>query len=125
NAFFDAATEIIKLSVSGAPFGQSCDNAACAPILWHELGHWLDERYGSGNDSRGFGEGNADDFAQYQMDRAELAYGGASRSGENATPFCGDCESRQGCLGEPHLDGPPLMGALWKVRLPVTTVICR
>lgn len=30
--------------------------------------------------------------------------------------FCGDCETDQGCYGESHIDGLPLMGAMWKVR---------
>lgn len=116
NALFDAYHGVIRLSISGAAYGKSCPNASFAPIVWHEMGHWLNQLYGSDNDYRGFGEGNADVFAMYQMDQPELAYGSVGRSGENTLSFCGDCASRQGCLGDVHLDGLPLMGALWKVR---------
>ena len=116
NALFDAVTGVIKFSVSGEEFGLNCPNASFAPLIWHEMGHWLNERYGSGNDRKGFGEGSADVYAMYQMDQPVLRYGNVMRSGENASSFCGDCESSQGCRGLPHEDGKPLMGALWKVR---------
>jgi hypothetical protein len=125
NSLYDAVLQVIKLSVSGADFGASCPNASFAPIVWHELGHWLNERYDSGNDRAGFGEGNADAFALYQMDQPELVYGSLARSGENDEPFCGDCRSRQGCQEETHRDGLPLMGALWKARRELETSLGR
>jgi hypothetical protein len=57
----------------------------------------------------------------YQMDFPRLRYGALERSGENdpaSAYFCGDCESQQTCHDflDPHVNGLPLMGALWKVR---------
>jgi hypothetical protein len=122
----------------------ACPMTAYAPIIWHEMGHWLADRYGNGNGGRnikfhGFGEGVADTFSLYQMDFHRLVYNSpklpglpatpqcpptpntapsVDRCGENTDMFCGNCESQQGCLGigDPHRNGQPLMGAFWKMR---------
>lgn len=116
-ASYSGSRMVVKFSVAGS----GCPNAAFAPLIWHELGHWLNDLYHNGNDRRGFGEGIADTYAMYQMDYPELRYGSISRCGENTQPYCGDCLSRQGCYGEEHDDGLPMMGALWKVRRELKT----
>ncbi len=108
-----------------------CSNHAFHTIIWHEMGHWMNDRYGSGNVG-GFGEGNADAWALYISDqpilgpvKVDTPLGPpvvVQRSGENTRQFCGDCPRRRGCTdclechGESHADGEVLMGALWKVR---------
>lgn len=119
NAFYSPFAQVIKFSVGNGT--ANCPNHAYAPIIWHELGHWLNDRYGNGgNDDRGgFGEGNGDVFALYQMDYHELRRGNLARDGLNTRMFCGDCESQRICgtfPNDPHIQGEPLMGALWKVR---------
>ena len=83
------------------------------------MGHWLNDLYGSGNGSDGFGEGNADVFAMYLVDDPIVGQdfcgsGCNVRDGNNTRQFCGDCCN--GCYGQVHADGEVLMGALWKVR---------
>ena len=96
--------------------GPTCPNFAYSSVVAHEMGHWLNELYGSGNGPDGFGEGNADVFAMYLYDDPNFALGWAGtqsvlRTGENSRPFCG-----VGCYAEVHDAGEVLMGALWKVR---------
>lgn len=97
----------------------SCNNTAFSVIVAHELGHWLNVRYGTGNGSDGMGEGNADVFALFQYDdaingRFFFTNGGYVRSGNNTRQFCGD--NNPGCYGQVHADGEVWMGAAWKVR---------
>ncbi len=128
NAEFDSFSEKIKFSISTRPCGGNCPNASFAPVLWHEMGHWLIQRYGNAlanaavqpRSVAAFHEGVADVFALYQMDYPLLKYGNVERDGENDPSqwyFCGDCESEQTCHSfSAHLNGLPIMGALWKVR---------
>jgi hypothetical protein len=62
----------MTFSIGGTRCGEqgciTCTNQAYAPVIWHEMGHWLNDRYGSGNNTQGFAEGNADVFALYQTD---------------------------------------------------------
>ncbi|MCP5021719.1 MAG: hypothetical protein GY930_08060 [bacterium] len=97
----------------------SCNNTAYSVIVAHELGHWLNVRYGTGNGNDGMGEGNADIFALYQYDdaingRYFFTNGGYVRTGNNTRQFCGD--NNPGCYGQVHNDGEVWMGAAWKVR---------
>lgn len=99
--------------------GSGCAATSFDNVVWHEMGHWMNDRYGSGNGSDGFGEGNADVFAMYQANSPNVGDGfcgpGCSiRTGLNTRSFCGD--SNPGCYGQVHTDGEVLMGALWKVR---------
>lgn len=97
-----------------------CVNTAFSSVIHHEIGHWMNDRYGSFNGGDGFGEGNADVFAMYQADSPIVGDGFSGpgtfvRHGENTRQFCGD--SNPGCYGQVHTDGEVLMGALWKVRV--------
>lgn len=99
--------------------GGGCPNTAYSTVVAHEMGHWLNVNYGSGNGGDGFGEGNADVFGMYLTDQPVIAQdffgiGQPIRTGLNTTAFCGDLSP--GCHGEVHFDGEVLMGALWKVR---------
>ena len=61
-------------------------NTAYSTVVVHEMGHWMNDRYGSGNGGDGFGEGNADNFATYITDQPIV--------GED---FCGTgCHVRDG-----------------------------
>ncbi|MFQ5748758.1 MAG: hypothetical protein ACE5H3_04785 [Planctomycetota bacterium] len=113
NAFFDGSSINFFLA------GGSCVNTAYSTVVVHEEGHWANIRYGSGNGSDGFGEGNSDVYAMYTYDgpivgRDFAGPGNNIRTGNNTRQFCGD--SNPGCYGEVHNDGEVLMGALWKVR---------
>ena len=102
----------------------SCNNTAFSAVVAHEMGHWLNERYGTGNGSipggnNGMGEGNADVFALYSGDdpingRFFFTSGGFVRTGLNNRQYCGD--GNQGCYNQVHADGEPWMGAAWKIR---------
>ncbi len=99
--------------------GFGCVNTSYSTVVAHEEGHWANDRYGSGNGSDGFGEGNADVFAMYIYDTPIVGEdfsgpGTFVRTGENTRQFCGD--GNGGCYGQVHDDGEVLMGALWKVR---------
>lgn len=115
NASYDgASTTFYKGSAT-------CADSAYSTIIAHESGHWMNDRYHSGNGPDGFGEGNADVFGMYLFDspfHAEDFHctgpGCEGRSGLNTLQFCGDTAT--GCYGELHKDGEVLMGALWKVR---------
>jgi len=100
--------------------GGGCNNTAFSNVIFHEMGHWMNDQYSSGNGSDGFGEGNADVFAMYQSDSPIVGLdffgpGSNIRDGNNTKQFCGD--ANPGCFGEVHSDGEVLMGALWKVRV--------
>ncbi|MFT7484538.1 MAG: hypothetical protein ACI9F9_000378, partial [Candidatus Paceibacteria bacterium] len=99
--------------------GSGCPNAAYSTVVAHELGHWLNVRYGTDNGSDGMGEGNADVWAMYVLGTPTVGkdfFGSGSkiRSGLNTRQFCGD--SNGGCYGEVHADGEVWMGAAWKIR---------
>ncbi|MEO6708684.1 MAG: hypothetical protein ABIP42_03855, partial [Planctomycetota bacterium] len=113
-------------SVNFFAAGGGCVNTAYSTVVAHEMGHWLNVRYASGNGGDGFGEGNADVWAMYLTDQPVVGDnffngGGIIRTGLNGTPFCGDLAG--GCHGEVHADGEVLMGALWKVRSRLKTAL--
>lgn len=113
NAYFDGG------SVNYYTSGGGCNNTAFSSVVAHELGHWLNVRYGTGNGSDGMGEGNADVFSMYTYDdpvvgRFFTTGGGFVRTGTNTRQFCGDNNS--GCHGGVHANGEVWMGAAWKVR---------
>lgn len=113
NAFFNGS------SVNYYQAGGGCVNTAFSTVILHEIGHWANVRYSSGNGSDGFGEGNADVFAMYMTDTPQVGAGfftsgGNIRTGTNTKQFCGDCCG--GCYGGVHADGEVLMGAMWKIR---------
>jgi hypothetical protein len=106
-------------SVNFFAAGGGCVNTSYSTVVAHEMGHWLNVRYASGNGGDGFGEGNADTWATYLTDQPVVGdnfftNGGIIRTGLNGRTFCGD--QNGGCYGEVHADGEVLMGALWKVR---------
>jgi len=99
--------------------GGSCVNTAYSSVVAHECGHWLNDRYGTGNGPDGIGEGNADVFAMYLYDTPLVGEdfcgsGCGIRTGLNTRQFCGDLFG--GCHGQVHADGEVWMGAAWKVR---------
>ena len=99
--------------------GGSCNNTAFSAVVAHEMGHWLNVRYGTNNGSDGMGEGNADVFALYLYDdpimgRFFRTNGGFVRDGNNTRQYCGD--GNGGCYGQVHADGEVWMGAAWKIR---------
>ena len=111
------------VSVNFYPEGGGCRATAYSTVVVHEMGHWLNDRYSSGNGSDGFGEGNADVFAMYITNQPitgeEFRPGTDIRTGLNTRQFCGD--SNPGCYGQVHADGEVLGGALWKVRARLQT----
>ena len=118
NAFYDGFSTNYFNAQGG------CANTAFSSVIHHEMGHWMNDRYGSFNGSDGFGEGNADVFAMYQADSPIVGDGFSGpgtivRNGENTRQFCGDANN--GCYGQVHTDGEVLMGALWKVRKQLNT----
>ncbi len=107
------------VSVNFYQAGGGCVNTAYSTVVVHEYGHWLNDLYGSGNGSDGFGEGNADVFAMYMYDDpiVGLDFCGSGcnvRTGTNTRPYCGD--GNGGCYGQVHTDGEVWMGAAWKIR---------
>ncbi len=115
NAFFDG------VSINFFLAGGGCENTAFSTVVTHELGHWLNVLYGTGNNSSGMGEGNADVFAMYTFDTPVLGDGfcGAGcnvRNGTNTRQWCGT-----GCYGQVHADGEVWMGAAWKIRRNLNT----
>jgi len=111
NAYYDGN------SINFYNAGQ-CSNTAYSTIIAHEEGHWLNDRYGTGNGGDGMGEGNADVWAMYTFDTAivgsNFSGGGYIRTGNNTRQYCGD--ANPGCYGQVHTDGEVWMGAAWKVR---------
>jgi len=113
NAYFDGG------SVNFFRSGGGCYNTGFSTVVAHEMGHWLNVLYGTGNGPDGMGEGNADVFAMFTYDdpivaRFFFTNGGFIRTGENTRQFCGD--DHGGCYGEVHNDGEVWMGAAWKVH---------
>jgi hypothetical protein len=113
NAYYDGS------SLNFFAAGGNCPNTGYSTIVAHEDGHWLNDRYGTGNGGDGMGEGNADVFAMYSYDDPVVGLnfcgtGCNVRNGNNTRQFCGDCCG--GCYGEVHADGEVWMGAAWKIR---------
>jgi len=97
----------------------NCVNSAYSTVVFHEMGHFLNQLYGSFNASDGFGEGMADVWAVYASDQPVVGQdfsspGGFIRTAENSSMFCGD--DNQGCQGQTHANGQPLVAAFWNVR---------
>jgi len=118
NAYFDGVSINFFLPGSG------CVNTAYSTVVSHELGHWLNVLYGTGNGGDGIGEGNADVFAMYAYDEpvvgADFCGSGCFiRTGTNTRPYCGDGQG--GCYGQVHADGEVWMGAAWKIRRNLNT----
>ncbi len=113
NAQFDGTATLYYVAADG------CVNTAYSTVVYHEMGHFLNELYGSSNGADGFGEGAADIWAMFAADDPVVGAdfsgtGSFIRSGLNTRAFCGD--ESQGCYGQVHADGEPLMGAFWKWR---------
>ncbi|MDA0948865.1 MAG: hypothetical protein O2799_10100, partial [Planctomycetota bacterium] len=113
NAYFDG------FSTNYFAAGGGCSNTAFSNVVAHELGHWLNVRYNTGNGGDGMGEGNADVWAMYTYDTPVIGEGffagtGQIRNGTNTRQYCGD--GNGGCYGAVHTDGEVWMGAAWKVR---------
>jgi len=113
-------------SVNFYAAGGSCNNTGFSTVIGHELGHWLNNLYGTGNGGDGMGEGAADVWTMYAFDTPIngdhfFTSGGFVRSGNNTRQFCGDCSP--GCHGGVHADGQVLGGALWKVRDQLNTAL--
>jgi hypothetical protein len=95
----------------------NCPNTAYSSLVLHEMGHWLNDIYGNGNNFfSGFGEGNADAFALYVLDdpivgKDFFGPGNDLRDANDSNLWCGP-----GCYFTPHDNGEVLMGALWNVR---------
>ncbi len=118
NAFYNGSS-INFFNASG-----SCSNTAYATVITHEQGHWMNDRYSTGNGPDGMGEGNADIWAMYLFDSPVVGPnfngGSAIRTGNNNRAFCGD--SNSACYGGVHTDGEPWMGAAWKIRNRLNTI---
>ena len=112
-------------SINFFPAGGGCVNTAYSTIISHEQGHWMNDRYSTGNGSDGMGEGNADVWSMYIWDTPLIGQnfsgGGYLRTGNNLRQFCGDLNG--GCYGEVHDDGEVWMGAAWKVRNNLNTTL--
>ncbi|MCC6406483.1 MAG: hypothetical protein IT453_04920 [Planctomycetes bacterium] len=113
NAYYNGS------SVNFYQAGGGCTNTANSSVVIHEMGHWMNDRYSSGNGSDGFGEGNADNFSTYILEDPIVGHdfcgtGCNVRDANNTRQFCGD--SNPGCYGEVHADGEVIMGAMWKAR---------
>jgi hypothetical protein len=113
NAYYDGGSINFYIAAGG------CVNTAYSTVVAHEYGHWLNDKYSTGNGGDGMGEGNADVWAMYTWDDPIVGFdfcgtGCHVRDGRNTRQFCGDCCG--GCYGEVHADGEVWMGAAWKVR---------
>lgn len=113
NAYYDGG------SVNFYQPGGGCVNTAYSSVVLHEMGHWMNDRYDSGNGPDGFGEGNADNFSTHVLDDPIVGLnfcgiGCNVRDANNNKQFCGD--NNGGCYVGVHANGEVLMGALWKVR---------
>jgi len=113
NAFWDG------VSINFFPENSGCVNTAYSTVVAHELGHWLNFLYGTGNGFDGMGEGNADVFAMYTYDDPIVGKdfagpGNHIRNGMNMNQACDDASPA--CYGQVHADGMPWMGAAWKIR---------
>ncbi|MFO0985634.1 MAG: hypothetical protein U1E76_28515, partial [Planctomycetota bacterium] len=112
NAYYDGS------SINFYKKGSGCENFAYSTIVGHELGHWYNDKFSSGNGGDGFGEGNADAWCLYGADdryngKDCCGTGTYVRDGENKKKYDGSCG---GSCSEVHECGKVLMGALWKVR---------
>ena len=113
NAFFNGS------SINFFQAGGGCVNTSYSSVVAHELGHWLNVLYNTGNGPDGMGEGNADIWSMYTFDdpivgRDFCGTGCNVRTGNNNRQYCGD--GNGGCYGGVHADGEVWMGAAWKVR---------
>ncbi len=113
NAYYDG------VSINFYAAGGGCPNTGFSTVVSHEDGHWLNDRYSTGNGADGMGEGNADVWAMYSYDTPIVGQdfcgtGCNVRDGNNTRQYCGD--GNGGCYGEVHADGEVWMGAAWKVR---------
>jgi len=104
--------------------GGGCPNTCYSTVVAHEMGHWLNVLYGTGNGGDGIGEGNADVWSMYVWDTPVIAQdffgvGSPIRTGLNNQAFCGD--TNPGCHGGSHANGEPWMGAAWKIRARLNT----
>jgi hypothetical protein len=118
NAYYDGS------STNYYQAGGGCANTAYSTVVAHEVGHWLNSRYGTGNGSDGMGEGNADVWGAYIHDSPIVGQdfcgtGCNVRDGNNNRQYCGDCCG--GCYGQVHADGEVWLGAAWKVRRNLNT----
>jgi len=115
NAFFNGN------SVNFYQQGGGCNATSYSTVIAHEMGHWFNVLYGTGNGSDGMGEGNADVFGMFLYNTNRLGAdfqgqgSGQLRNGNNTRQFCGD--SNPGCYGGVHTDGQVWMGAAWKIYL--------
>ena len=115
----------------GIPFlafdrqGLFCFNMSFASTVVHEMGHWLNDRYGLGNPPSGMGEAVADTLAMFVTGSPSISPGHKRnnqndilRSGENSRRYCGnkntDCYQHAG--GSLVDDSWSLAGAFWKMR---------
>ncbi|MDP6409089.1 MAG: hypothetical protein QGI46_06920 [Planctomycetota bacterium] len=117
NAFFDGDSVVFYLA--GESLDVHCVNTAYTTVVAHEMGHWLNVLYSTGNAPDGMGEGNADTWAMYCYDTPVMGadffgLGSEMRSGLNTRQFCGDCCPM--CHGGAHDNGEVWMGTTWKVR---------
>ncbi|HJP02144.1 MAG TPA: hypothetical protein QF764_10285 [Planctomycetota bacterium] len=113
NAYFDGG------SVNFYTTGGGCPNTAYSTVITHEMGHWLNVRYGTGNGNDGMGEGNSDVYAMYQYDTPIVGEnfcgnGCHVRNGNNTRQLCAD--DTTGCHGGVHDSGEVWMGTAWKIR---------
>ena len=118
NAFYNGS------STNYYPIGGGCNNTAYSTVINHEHGHWMNDRYGTGNGADGIGEACADVYAMYIQDTPTVGAnfsttGGIIRTGTNTRQFCGD--TNPGCYGQVHTDGEVWMGAAWKIRSRLNT----
>jgi hypothetical protein len=96
--------------------GDCMNNLAYASIIWHEMGHWMTERYGhlrphGGAAQQAYNEGVADVWATFLSDYPCIGLGGLTRCGTDTVDEALFCPCRNG-----HDGGRPLMAALWQVR---------
>ncbi len=120
NAYYDG------VSTNFFPPGGGCVDTSYSTVVSHEQGHWMNDRYGTGNGPDGMGEGNADTWSMYIWDTPVMGDGffgpGTNvRTGLNTRQFCGD--THPACYGEVHADGEVWMGASWKVRANLNTTL--
>ncbi len=106
NAFYDGA------SLNFFRAGGGCANTAYCSIVHHEYGHHLVSMAGSGQGA--YGEGFADVVAMLMRDDPGFAYG---YHGDPAVPLrTAENLLTHPCVGEAHICGMVLSGAVWEVR---------
>ncbi len=110
NAFYNGSSTNYYLA------GGNCRNTAYDTVIYHEYGHFVDDRFGGILDG-GLSEGWGDTVAMYLTGQPLtgenfFTSGGFIRTGENTrtwpAPECG---------GEVHCVGEVWMGYAWKVRV--------